>query len=659
MGRPPKDHPDSLVRELEALRNLHWDRPEDFLGTVDGLLAQPYVKRLNRAATLAGGVKALKQALNAVATEIERRERRNPPRLQRSDALATRALCRLKPRYEGKSVEELHQVIATEWLKERPSRGEPPQISPDGFRKHLQTGFYERLAEQVRTHFAKKGAVKEPATERAAIEEASEDPSARESELDAQAEAIAERGMHAAKLDEGWRLLEECRCNGEERRAKLELLNGLAAEVAEQTLLDEAKALLEFAAYEGNRGLEKYRLEQGVRLLQSAIRLYGRDSQQHALRLLLMQELTHLAVYGGFVPGDRRETLEEVVELGEKSLEADDIEGLLREQVRVSMAEALKELCFVTHDIAKQRDLFLRARSKCVAVEEALVEDERDAAVRILARAKRHAAITYELQEDKERQTEAREHCIRTWSRLCKEAAELAERVGDDYIRAYSLLNLGSTRSRETHFVWNEVQERKLLEEGKEYLDQSLPLVEALEDDRGRAWVHIHICENIGRRADFEAPGSSERQVLLRDLEHSATQALAHLRLVDDPLGQALAHVHLGKALCLVHEESEADAATMIRLDRATDLLSRAVDMTQSIGYYQEYPGAAKWLARCLEHSWSQDGPPAPEALVKGIDAVVTGLCESYAGQNASDRLEHLFEDLKERLDGELKKVRA
>jgi hypothetical protein len=655
MGRPPKEHPDPQVRELEAIRNLQWKRWTAFGGEVDGLLAHAYVRSLAPSDGLEGKVKGLKRALEAVVKELERREKREEPLLNRSDALAARALCRLTPRYEEMSVDELQEAIAKNWKRVRPTP-EKPNISAGGFRKHLQTKFYERLAETVQAHFTKKaGAV---ADKNGHPPPAVEDVPARESELARQAAAIAERGEHAAKLDEGWNLLEECRCNGEERRAKLERLNLLAAAVAKETELDEARALLEFAAYEGNRGLEKYRLEQGVRLLESAIALYGRDAQQHKLRLLLMQELTHLAVYGGFLPGDRRKTLREVASLGEDSLAADDIDDLLREQIRVSMAEAMKELCFVTHDVARQRDLFERARSECEAVEEALADDERDDAVRILARAKRHAAITYELQEDKERDDQSREYCIRTWSRLCREAAELAEKVGDDYIRAYSLLNLGSTHSRLTHFTPHEKQRQELLATGKEHLDAALPLVEDLEDDRGRAWVHIHLCENIHLRTEFERIGSSERIALLRDLEHSATQALAYLRLVDDPLGHALAHVHLGKALCLVHEESEADAATMVRLDRATDLLGRAVAMTQHIGYYQEHPGAAQWLARCLQHSWETEGSPTPEALVQGINALVAGLCESYAGQNAADKLQGFFNELKKRLDKELEEIR-
>ena len=472
------------------------------------------------------------------------------------------------------------------------------------------------------------------------------------------ASLVEERQRHGDTLDQAWNLLDLCRSNAFARAENLKTLSDLAGALAQDSDLNEARALVEFAAYESNRGLEKYRLEQGIRLLEAALSLHGSEARVHSLHLLLMKELAHLAVYGGLVDGDRRKTLKRIIELGDSSLTDPQLDEAIKWQMRTAIAEALKELCFVTHDAEQQRIQYERARKECEDVVAGLEGDESEAAVRLTALAKRHQAITYELQEDKEREDEPRQECLKRWSDLCKEGAALAEQVGDDHIRAYCLLNLASTQSRRTRFIANDSTRAEALDMGKDYLDQALPLVEALEDERGRAWVYLHLCENTELRAEFEPRGSAARIELVRDIERYAIQALNHLKPLDDPLGLTVAHLQLGKALCMLHEESEADAATMIRLERAIDLLGRAVEMTQNIGYYQEYPAAARWLARSLKRRWLELEEPKPEMFVEGINALITGICECYAGQGATGELELLYNDLSGRLDRELSKRR-
>jgi hypothetical protein len=468
---------------------------------------------------------------------------------------------------------------------------------------------------------------------------------------------VEERRRYGERLDQAWDLLDLCRRSASQREESLEVLQGLASGLARDSNLNEARALVEFAAYESNRGLEKYRLDQGVRLLEAALNVHGGEERVHSLRLLLMREWAHLAVYGGLLESNRRKTLHQIVDLGGDSLTDPDLDSMTRQHMRVAVAEALKELCFVTHDAEEQKRQYERARSECEAVVADLEGDESPEAVRLVAHAKRHEAITYELQEDKERDDEARLECLRVWSRLCLEGAEMAGRVGDDNIRAYCLLNLGSTQSRHTRFLGTDPSKADALAAGKEHLEQALPLVEALADERGRAWVYLHLCENTELRAGLEPRGSVARIELVRDLEKYAIQALNHLKHLDDPLGLTVAHLQLGKALCMMHEETETDAATAIRLERAIDLLTRAVHMTQKIGYYQEYPAAAHWLARSLEHRWTMEEPNS-KMLVEGINALITGICECYAGQEAIGELGILFKELSAQLETELRKRR-
>jgi hypothetical protein len=143
------------VRDLEAIRGLSWSKPDDFIGTV-GLLDDPVLVRLARASKKpVTRVNALKRMLNATANAIDRRERRNPPDLNRSDAFAARVLLRLGPNYEHMKIEDLQGMVATSWKKRNRSTGEFEQLTAGGFRKQQQSRFYQRLAEEVRTYLAR------------------------------------------------------------------------------------------------------------------------------------------------------------------------------------------------------------------------------------------------------------------------------------------------------------------------------------------------------------------------------------------------------------------------------------------------------------------------------------------------------------------------
>lgn len=473
-------------------------------------------------------------------------------------------------------------------------------------------------------------------------------------------QAHATRLRHADSFARAWDLLDVCRSSARERGASLEQLKSLADKLADQTDLYEARALVEFARYEGNRGLETYRLVQGVTLLEAALQTHTSRlgaSLETGLRLVLMREWANLFLTGDQVPGDRNEYLNRVVHLADETL-ATTLDVMTEARLRVTVGEALKELAMVTHNATLQRRQYRRARAECDAVTEKLNGKSGADAIRLVAQAKRHAAITYELDADKEADEDRRRTSIEMWNLLSEQAAGLAAQVGDDSTSAYALLNAGSSQSRLTKFHGTSAGKRDALELGLRHLDTALPLLTALNDDRGQGWVHIHLCENTEQRARLAPAHSSARIQLLRELESHANHALAHLKHLEDHLGLTLAYLQLGKAIFMLHQEAGPDPASHVRLERASAVLSLALEMTSEIGYFQEATTTSRWLSRCLHNAWLNSDSSQPEPLVTAIHAQITGLCECYAGQGSTQQLEALFRELDVRLEGELRKHR-
>ncbi len=142
MGRSPKPHPDPVVRDLQAIRRLNWAEPEGF-GVMEVLLDHPLVvfvaegsrtRKLDR-------VDALRRVLERLRAQIARQEKKNPPALDRSLALASGALLRLDPQFATAKVESLREHVARHW---KSHKGE---LTTDGFRQHLEIlAFYEPFA---------------------------------------------------------------------------------------------------------------------------------------------------------------------------------------------------------------------------------------------------------------------------------------------------------------------------------------------------------------------------------------------------------------------------------------------------------------------------------------------------------------------------------
>lgn len=471
---------------------------------------------------------------------------------------------------------------------------------------------------------------------------------------------IQHRVAYGERLDAAWSMLDKVRTNIAARQQDLETLIELTDQLEQETDLDEARALVELARFESDSGRETYRLVQGVTLLESAFADYvtgENDDIQLGMRLIVLSEQANLSLANAVLPGDRAEDLRQLIDHADRSL-ADAGDPVIEARLRVAIAEALKESAFLTHDALKQSGLNQRAKDECEAVVGALSSHADPAARRLVAQAKRHLAITWELAADKESDDIKRHSYIEEWSRLSIEAAAEASEVGDELLQAYALINAGSAQSRLTGFLGTAQSKAESLAVGRTYIDQALALFSDLNDLRGEAWSYIHLCENAEQQAYLVATGDPSRVPRLRTLESHANHALSRQQRLEDPLGLTLAYLQLGKALCLLTEEDESSSITYVRRDRAIAVLTLALRMTRDIGYYQEAMTASRWLARCLHSAWREDRSTTPDRLVTAIEAQISGLCECYAGQSDTEQLEMLFIELGRRLETELKRHR-
>lgn len=145
MARTPS-HLDAIVNDLQAIRRISWNRPEQF-ESLDTLLGHPLItERAAPSNETPALVAALKATLEEVVQAIEAQESRSAPAMGRSVAYASTVLLRLKPEYEQRSLAELREDITAKWKR----RG-GGKLSVDTFRQQLEVPkVYEPLAKAFR-----------------------------------------------------------------------------------------------------------------------------------------------------------------------------------------------------------------------------------------------------------------------------------------------------------------------------------------------------------------------------------------------------------------------------------------------------------------------------------------------------------------------------
>lgn len=366
------------------------------------------------------------------------------------------------------------------------------------------------------------------------------------------------RNAAAHKFDQAWALLHRCRTCGEDRRDRLDELAELVGELEHETGLAEAYALDELCRYEKNRRLEAHRLLQGVSLLERATKIYegGAPALRTQVSLQLMTEYVHLFLTGDRVPGGRFAYLEKLRDLANELLARDDLGPHERARCHLALGEALKERAMVTNEGPDHRKLYKESREHCMlALEAAEKISEEEEKRRIVSAAKRHIAVTYEMEGDGAADGDSRNQCFRLWLRYSEQGARSAEGL-DDSIRAYALMNAASAHAR---LATAEVVPKKgdeHLELAEKYLDESLSLVAQIDDVRGQGWVHIHFSDHYGSRfmrkardgRGLDDDGKTPIE-LLHEWETHANLALGHLKQLEDSMGLSLAYLELGKAM--------------------------------------------------------------------------------------------------------------
>ena len=461
---------------------------------------------------------------------------------------------------------------------------------------------------------------------------------------------IRKRYQH--ELNHAWILLDRSRSFSSERREILKQLNDFSNQLLQEMDLEEVLALREFVQYELDKSGEAYRLQQGVKFLESAIEGYVKYASADELTVIeyaLLGELLNLFLIGNHVPGDRIAYLNQLIMRVEVLLtKIHRQETIARARALIVLTEALKEKAMVTMDREEQIKICMNVRAHG---EEAisLVKDVGSPESKyLLGTAYRHTAVAYELDGDIATNEEERRKSYEKWRKYSSIAIGILREVGEDAVRSYALMNLASSHTRLCEFEVNDWKKRKLLVEGKAQLEESIRCIQGVEDHRGTGWAYVHLCENIRQLLDL-SQGDDEYSSLLFELESYANRALAELKQVEDHLAQGLAYEQLGIALNLAF--AKRGEGVEIKLERAVTVLQESINKLRATGYYRGTGEAYSWLVKCNFALWKQTSNT--DYLIEAVQSLLHGVVSTATGIEAQEGLEHIYW----LLDAEVRKV--
>jgi hypothetical protein len=451
------------------------------------------------------------------------------------------------------------------------------------------------------------------------------------------------RGRYEQELNEAWMLLDRARSFSKERKEILQRLSELSAQLLKEIRLEEALALREFVEYELNKSGETYRLRQGIHFLERAIEGYRKYMSKEKLIILeyaFLGELLNLFLTGEPVPGERIAYLDQLIMRAEALLrEIPRKEVITRARTLIILAEALKEKAMITVEPGKQIENYTRARKFGEEAISLLREIDSPESKYLLAAAYRHAAVTYELEGDIVTDENEREKCYKKWMEYSFKAVSILREISEDAVRGYALMNLASSYTRLCEFEVKNKNKRRLLEEGKEYLEESIKCLQGVEDHRGIGWAYVHLCENTRQRIDLSRD-DHERSILLSELENYANRAIVELKQVEDHLAQGLAYEELGIALYLISMENEENGK--IRLERAISALKEGVNKLKATGFYRGYSEAAFWLGRCQFALWKRTSNV--NYVIESIHSLLDGIVQMATALKIQNKLENIYQ---------------
>jgi hypothetical protein len=451
------------------------------------------------------------------------------------------------------------------------------------------------------------------------------------------------RERYEQELNEAWMLLDRARSFSKERKEILQRLSKLSAQLLKEIRLEEALALREFVEYELNKSGETYRLRQGIHFLERAIEGYRKYMSKEKLIILeyaFLGELLNLFLTGEPVPGERIEYLDQLIMRAEALLrEIPRKEIITRARTLIILTEALKEKAMITVEPGKQIENYTRARKFGEEAISLLREIDSPESKYLLGAAYRHAAVTYELEGDIVTDENEREKCYKKWMEYSFKAVSILHEISEDAVRGYALMNLASSYTRLCEFEVKNKNKRRLLEEGKEYLEESIKCLQGVEDHRGIGWAYVHLCENTRQRIDLSRD-DHERSILLSELENYANRAIVELKQVEDHLAQGLAYEELGIALYLISMENEENGK--IRLERAISALKEGVNKLKATGFYRGYSEAAFWLGRCQFALWKRTSNV--NYVIESIHSLLDGIVQMATALKIQNKLENIYQ---------------
>ena len=453
------------------------------------------------------------------------------------------------------------------------------------------------------------------------------------------------REKNKAELDSAWLKLERARSFGKERN-KLSELRDLSNQLMHRIDLEEVNALYELVQYELDKKSGTYRLQQGVKLLESSIERYNKYLPQKNLsvvNIILLRQLLSLFSSGEQVPRETLAFLEGIVAKSEivlNKLTLDETDA--RNKVIILMIEALKEKAILTNEREKQCEVFMKARRLGEELITSLKDLDDSESRYLLGTAYRHMAITYELEGNMGDKEEERIACYQKWMQYSQKAAEILEKIDEDFMRGYALANLGASLTNQINFEAKDSKKKQLLQSSMEYLQESAKCLKQVEDYRGIGWAYIHLSENLRQQINLSR-GEPECQTMTQQMESYAHKAVAELKIGEDHLAQGFAYKLLGIASYLSQvENKERDTS---KIEKAVSSLNESVRNLEATGYYRACGEALSWMGICQFALWKQS--MKMEFLEKSVNSLLRGITLITEGLKTQGILEEVYTVLK------------
>ena len=445
-------------------------------------------------------------------------------------------------------------------------------------------------------------------------------------------------------IDALYNLLDQTRCFGKVRDNNLSEMKKSVEALYCQYRVDEILALKEFIYYENNKNGETYRLKQGIKYLENALENYSTFTKKKyicKLKYYLLNEYLNLFLLGDNIFSNKTEYLEKIVQMGDsciKQLKKSDPELTIKFYLLIG--EALKEKAMMSEVPESQRENVQKARKILETVVHSI--GTKDDLKYYLGIAYRHLAVTYELESDLSKDNKEREKCVTSWKDYSLLANQSLEKFNENTVRGYAIMNIAASNIAMIALFSNEDYKLQLIDEGLDYLRDSIQLHTDMDEYRGIAWSNIHKCKLLRLKVGNHK-FDMERSKIISEMEDSANIAVNNILRTDDLLGKGLAYQQLGVVLDLYDEYTEGNSD--IKLDSSINILKKSVSILKNTGFFRGLTDSCIWLSEVLYKKWKKTGD-----IVYFVDAynnLNLGLTSASENLNMFSKMEMIYEQLR------------